>query len=961
MSLRRKTLLIVGGTVALLVIVLVGISQIIVVRSFAELEERETSVQVERALAAFDGRVAALETVAGDWAPWDDTYSFLEDGNQAYIDSNLAYETLQNLAVDFMAFVRNSGEIVYVAAYDDETGEEIELPAGLRDYLRPQGTLLLHADVESSHSGLLMLREGPILVASYPILTSEHEGPIEGSLIVGRALAEAEVAALEGATRLNIDSVRVTDADPPADFVVALERLSQGEHPVVIPLNGDAISGYSVIPDIYGEPALLLRVTTGREIHQRGVTANWYVTTAVLAIGAALLLVVWLITERLVLRRLSALSGRVDEIRRGRRQSDRVTAGGSDELSLLGRGINGLLESVERSEAELVVSQQALEARVIERTRELSATNLALKAEIEGRLRTERALRSSEERLLYLVENMADAVLTLDSAGTITFANPRAVDLTEYALDELLGMHFTSLVASESTSSVERQLLAPSADQVEGTLEIVIATRSGASLPLEVSLSALVGPDSTLKGVQWIARDVSERRHFEEQLVYAATHDFLTGLANRPRFEEEVERALAQSRRLGDGGAVLWLDLDDFKGVNDAMGHRAGDRLLVDLTPRISAQLREYDLLARIGGDEFAALLPHTAAADAEAVAARILDTIRREPFAVDGHSIRVTASVGIAIFPDHGTSVTELLAHADIAMYRAKDVSRDGWCSYRPDADWHSEVGSRLTWAERIDAALTSDSLVVYAQPIVDLADGSVWSHELLVRLLDHDGSILPPGAFLHHAEQTGLIRDIDRWMVRRAVDIIAVEIQSGREIRLDVNLSAKALTDRTLLAVIREVVTGAGIPPGLLGLEITETAAATDLVHAEAFTEALRDLGCRVSLDDFGSGFSSFYYLKHLAVDTLKIDGSFVRDMKRSAQDRHLVKAMIELARGLSMSAVAEFVEDEETARLLAGFGADWGQGYYFARPRPVEDALADPHLWLPRSYEPRVSSIG
>jgi EAL domain-containing protein (putative c-di-GMP-specific phosphodiesterase class I) len=212
-----------------------------------------------------------------------------------------------------------------------------------------------------------------------------------------------------------------------------------------------------------------------------------------------------------------------------------------------------------------------------------------------------------------------------------------------------------------------------------------------------------------------------------------------------------------------------------------------------------------------------------------------------------------------------------------------------------------------------------------------------------LLVRLRDEDGAILPPGAFLHHAERVGLIRDIDRWMVKRAVQLIAEQLQQGRRVRLDVNLSPKAFTDPRMLTTVREALAESGIPPVLLGVEITETAAATDLVRAQSFIDSLRKLGCRFALDDFGAGFSSFYYLKHLAVDTLKIDGSFVRDLPRSAEDQHLVKAILELARGLELESVAEFVEDEETFRMLGEYGADRAQGYHLAMPRPVEEVLA------------------
>jgi diguanylate cyclase (GGDEF)-like protein/PAS domain S-box-containing protein len=553
------------------------------------------------------------------------------------------------------------------------------------------------------------------------------------------------------------------------------------------------------------------------------------------------------------------------------------------------------------------------------------------------RRQAEESLRASEERHRSLITRMTDAVLGIAPDGRIVFANPEATRMTGLDADKLCSSRLEAIVTRESMSRLERRLRATGAS---GSFEIDLVHASGGTLPVEISSSAMTADDGMVVGMQWIARDVTERKRFERELMHLANQDYLTGLANRRRFEEELRRQIEHSVRSTRSGAVLWLDLDAFKDINDALGHRVGDRVLVSLAETMAGVLRADSLLARLGGDEFAVLLPEASRHEAEECGKRVLEAIRRSVSTVDGRRVTVTASMGIVLFPSHATAVEELLARADLAMYYAKEQGRNQCRVHDPGDGWEADQKARLDWIERIDRALAEDRLLAYAQPVVRLTDGSVDRYELLLRMKSDDGRILPPSDFLPLAERTGRIREIDRWVVRRAIALIAEKASGSSPFRLDVNLSGRAFSDPELLTLIRSELARTGTDPALFGVEVTETAAVTDMGKAREFINALREIGCRVALDDFGSGFSSFYYLKNLPIDTLKIDGSFVQQLCMNVEDRHVVRAMVELSRGFGIACTAEWVEDEKTLELLRAFGVTYAQGFHIAHPFPATE---------------------
>ncbi len=422
----------------------------------------------------------------------------------------------------------------------------------------------------------------------------------------------------------------------------------------------------------------------------------------------------------------------------------------------------------------------------------------------------------------------------------------------------------------------------------------------------------------------------------EQEVRYLADHDALTGLANRRGFELALRRTLAEARRVGSHSAILWLDLDNFKDINDSYGHAAGDELLQQVAKALEAASREYTTLGRIGGDEFAIVLPQADEIQAKGAAERLLSVLRDRVFSVSGHDARVNASIGIALYPEHADTAADLLVRADLAMYQAKAAGGGVVRVYA--AGSQARLTERMAWSERLASALSENRLILHEQRIAQIDDGEDELFELLVRMLDADGSVVYPDEFIPSAEYMGFIGTLDKWVLGQAIELIRAEKDAGRSTCYSVNISASSMTDPSMVGLVRDSLHETGADASRLIIEITETAAISDITAARRFIDDLRGLGCRFAIDDFGSGMASFYYLKHLAVDFLKIDGELIKGLMGDGNDRYFVDAILEMCRGLEMATVAEHVEDESLYDVVCGIGFDYAQGYYLGRPGPT-----------------------
>jgi diguanylate cyclase (GGDEF)-like protein len=435
-----------------------------------------------------------------------------------------------------------------------------------------------------------------------------------------------------------------------------------------------------------------------------------------------------------------------------------------------------------------------------------------------------------------------------------------------------------------------------------------------------------------------MAAELAQQR---DQLITLAERDALTGLYNRRRFEDELTRFFKDTTHGDSRCTVLLFDLDEFKYVNDTFGHLAGDAMLVRVADEARALMRETDTLCRLGGDEFAVFMPHVPLDGAVALAERLVRTVGCTTLEIEGKAVRLTTSLGVAHCPDHGRNAEELVSHADMAMYQAKRQGKNRWNTYRPDHDAAQAMATRLAWNQRIDHALEHHLLRLHFQGVYHAGSRQLAHLEALVRMQDETEptQCAPPGEFIGHAEKSGKILDIDRWVVRESVALLAAHPTLPA---LAINISGRSIDDHELPGFITAELARHGVAPGRLLVELTETAAISDLHDAARFIDALRQAGCVPCLDDFGSGFASFAYLKHLKVDVLKIDGMFIRNLPNDRDNQVFVRSIVEVARGMGQQTVAEFVEDEATLRLLQEFGVDMVQGYHLDKPRANHPAL-------------------
>ncbi len=764
----------------------------------------------------------------------------------------------------------------------------------------------------------------------------------------------------EGITYLVLidrDGQRIAQAGWPADQALpppspelSLRAVRDGRFDLVVPIR--------MADREYGRLAYGLSAAFLQQAHDHLLRQSVLIASAEILLSIVLLTVlgIWLTRHLAELTRASqaVTAGRLDTT---------VPVRSRDEVGQLAQAFNHMIDAIEARLQELTATEEDLR----------QALSSLSRSEAEQRRYAQEA-GEERARLHALLAAMNLGILFVGADGRVVYHNPAfrriwmvpetshlvglpvnavlAQSTSTLARPDHFSRHMLAVLetreVSDHGSSVSETKRQPgAAGPVQACGEEAPPFQGGATHSLEIPMAdgrvvtqlnyPVRDAEGRYIGQLWIYEDVTHERQTAQQLAYLAERDSLTGLYNRHRFQQELGRMLAECERNATMGALLFFDLDEFKVINDTFGHRAGDALLIRVASEVNALVRRNETLARLGGDEFALLVPNAREQEVIQLAERIVRAVGAIPFRFEGQNLRLTSSLGIALYPMHGTDADALITHADAAMYQAKQAGKNTWRIYSPEQDALPAMVHHLTWNDRIDHALAKGLLRLHFQGVYRARDGALSHLEALVRMVDEErpDSMIMPGRFIPVAEKSGRILEIDRWVLAEAIRLLGERPDMPP---LAVNISGRSFDDPSLPQYIADLLRRHGVAAHRLMVELTETSAVTDLADAQRFIEALRLTGCHICLDDFGSGFSSFAYLKHLPVDTVKIDGMFIRSLPDDRDNQIFVKAITDVARGMGRVTVAEFVEDARSLQLLRAFGVDLVQGYPWTPRAPI-----------------------
>ncbi|RPI45843.1 MAG: EAL domain-containing protein [Betaproteobacteria bacterium] len=562
----------------------------------------------------------------------------------------------------------------------------------------------------------------------------------------------------------------------------------------------------------------------------------------------------------------------------------------------------------------------------------------AVKRSLEDKRRVIQLLLESEKRYRDLVETSHDLIWTTDAQGRFTYVNKASVEVFGLEPGEIIGRCFFDFEVRPAHIA-NRRFLSKLRRQGEVRNYLThLRTAQGQDRWIGINARLSASEAGTITGIRGTARDVTETQLAMMEMERMAARDHLTGLPNRTALQQTLEQLL----RTEQHGAVIFLDLDHFRYVNEGFGYTAGDQLLIGIASALRETMESSGAkIYRLGGDEFAIVVKDRLRAHAAELTEIALEAVRQYRCTLRaGHRMwSVSASAGVALFPFHANDVPGLLANVDAAMFEAKEAGRNRYVLFGNDPEDRRSTQRRMHWSRKLRDAIDADRIVLHCQPVVRLTDRKTMHYEVLARLRDDDGSLIQPAQFIELAESLGLIREIDLRVVEKVLRHIAAH-PARASLRYFVNLSRVSISDPAWVSRFQQLLSASPVPPGQLVFEITETAAMSEVDVTLKFIERLKQMGHRFALDDFGAGFSSFFYLKRFEVDYIKIDGGFIRDLCEGNSNVVFVQALIDVARGLSKQVIAEGVETPQALEILLQMGAQYGQGYLFRSPYPLED---------------------
>lgn len=563
---------------------------------------------------------------------------------------------------------------------------------------------------------------------------------------------------------------------------------------------------------------------------------------------------------------------------------------------------------------------------------------VSIRNDITARKKMEEEVRQSEEKYRLITENTTDMISVIDREGNFLYLSPSHETVLGYDIRNVGVNNLLAWIEEEDREIMVEAIQHTFSARKSRQIEYRLRTFEQKCIWVETTITPVMSESGNVRKLVLVCREITERKKSEQTIHHLAYHDTLTDLPNRRLFVQYLSKELNQAKRVGSKLAVLFLDLDRLKDINDTWGHDVGDLILLEASKRLKSCTRKHDMVARLGGDEFTIVLPNITGRDeVEGIVFRLQSELRK-PLEVAGQSFTLSMSIGIAMFPEDGEQTDDLLKRSDTALYVVKSRGRNGYEFFDPTME--VKTLERILMENELRKAIAQEHFEIYYQPKKDLSTGKLTGMEALVRWIHPELGVIPPNRFIPIAEETGMIIELGEWILRRACQQNKRWQEEGfPPLKVSVNLSARQLHQKNLVEVIEAILQETGLDPQWLELEITESVL-VKLEEAITILHAIRESGVQISIDDFGTGYNSFSYIKHLPIDTIKIDASFIQDIHQNQESQAIVKAIVTIAESLNLNVIAEGVELLDQVAALSENGCDQGQGYLFSKPLPTRD---------------------
>lgn len=906
MKLRKSIILIISSCFAILVLLLLASTRMVTYKKFADIEEDLVASHFRRSLNAINGITSSLNNLTADWAYWDDSYYFLQDRNQEFIDSNLPVETFQSQQNNLILFLNTEKQLVWGAYLPPGKDALSSLPAGTLDILKNLLGAQRAIKQGDGFSGIILVEGTIFLVSCKPVLTSNRTGPGMGWIVMGKAFGPELLEELRERTELDIDIIGIKAGTVPPQYSHLLKAGSAGRGVPFIEKNETTIRCTGPISDVEGKPVALLTVANPRTVYRSGVEASGILLGVIALTGVVIGgLVMWLL-EKMILSRIAFLNKQIGAIADSDLSRFSVLSG-KDEIAQLSETILGMLLKIQGNIKDLQGMQSSL--------------------------------AESEERYKALFMNTGNPCMVVAEDMRILLANQEFYKIMKIPAEEKIeGNSWAEFFHEEDVERMRRYHFARRQNESFAPRSYETRYKDRLGRTRHAILTVALIPGSTSSSCSLI--DITDQKKAQEELVRKAFYDSLTELPNRQLFKNRLAHEIIHTQRTNAGIGVMLLDIDEFKSVNDTLGHQAGDEILRQIAARMSACIRKSDTIARLGGDEFAIMIDNAPNVDCLCQIAEKLIADFTAPYVTNNLEFFLGVSVGIAVFPEAGDTPEDLLKNADLAMYESKLKGKNRYNIFTHSLN---EQAQRRQVVDRfIRHAIASDSFEVFYQPKISLVDGSLGGMEALVRGKDAEGNVVSPGEFIPYAEANGLIVPIDLLVLKKACRQTAQwNRERPEQLAVAVNISTKHFRRQSFVEEVEAILQQTGLPGACLELEITESALMKDIDQAIASLRRLRGLGITIALDDFGTGYSSLNYLHNLPITTMKIDKSFIDHVcDTTSGTLELVRIIVSLASSMQLQVVAEGVETLEQCRVLQEMNCALCQGYFFSRPLPEAD---------------------